>query len=244
MLENGRKVIGLRLDKYLCDMGIGTRSEVKSYIKKGGVCLNDEVVTRPETKVDPGADTVTFDGRDISYSRYEYYMFHKPAGCVTATEDNTCKTVMDYLTGIGRAGFFPVGRLDKDTEGLLLITNDGEFSHRLMSPKKHIEKKYYAVVTGTMPEDSAEKFAEGIDIGDDKRTLPARLEILSGEAGKTSIYLTITEGRYHQVKRMIQAVGCRVVYLKRISIGSLELDEALKPGEYRRLTQEELGTFV
>lgn len=233
----------MRLDKYLCDMGCGSRSEVKLYIKKGNVCLNGEVVSRPETRVNPEADTVTFDGRKITYSRYEYYMFHKPAGCVTSTEDNTCKTVMDYMTGICRTGLFPVGRLDKDTEGLLLITNDGDFSHRLMSPKKHVPKKYYAVVDGMIPKDAADKFAEGIDIGDGRITLPAVLEVLSCKEGKTSIYITITEGRYHQVKRMVKAIGCEVVYLKRMSVGNLELDESLKPGEYRMLTEDELKSI-
>ena len=227
----------MRLDKYLCDMGCGTRSEVKSRIKNGLVSLNGEIVTKPETRVNPDTDKVTYEGDNISYSQYEYYMLNKPAGCVTATVDNTCRTVMDYMTGIGRAGFFPVGRLDKDTEGLLIITNDGEFAHRMMSPKKHVPKKYYAVVEGRIPEDAAERFAEGIDIGDDKLTLPAKLELISCEAGISRIYLTITEGRYHQVKRMLKAVGCEVVYLKRMSIGDLTLDESLEPGQYRRIDE-------
>ena len=231
----------MRLDKYLCDMGCGSRSEVKSRIKIGEVSLNGETVTRPETKVDPKVDKVTYNGEDISYAKYEYYMFHKPAGCVTATEDNTSKTVMDYMKDIKRTGFFPVGRLDKDTEGLLIITNDGGFAHGMMSPKKHVPKKYYARVKGRMTEDMADMFVQGLDIGDERKTLPAKLEIITCGVEKSEIYLTITEGRYHQVKRMVKAVGCEVVYLKRISIGGLVLDDRLLPGEYRRLSDEEVN---
>jgi 16S rRNA pseudouridine516 synthase len=169
----------------------------------------------------------------------EYYLFYKPAGCVTATEDHMHKTVMDYLTDTVRSDLFPVGRLDIDTEGLLLITNDGALAHDLLSPAKHVEKTYYAVIDGVVTEKDVNSFENGVDIGEEKLTKPGKLRILKSEP-ESEIELTITEGRFHQVKRMFETVGKKVLYLKRISMGPLQLTDDLKPGEYRPLTEEEI----
>lgn len=229
----------MRLDKYLAEMGAGTRSEVKKLVHAGRVTINGAVAEKPEQKVDPETDTVCLDGEALLYAAYEYYLFHKPAGCVSATEDKIHKTVMDYLTDTLRDDLFPVGRLDIDTEGLLLITNDGALAHELLSPAHHVKKTYYARVAGRVTEEDARLFQQGVDIGEEKLTKPAELVILtSGE--ESEIELTITEGKFHQVKRMFQAVGKEVVYLKRLSMGPLTLPETLLPGEYRALTQEEL----
>lgn len=242
----------MRLDRYLAEMGCGTRTQVKKEISRGNVNINGKAALRPEEKVDPDTDRVTFQGTEISYIRYEYYMLNKPAGVVSATEDSRDGTVVGLIGERQRKDLFPVGRLDKDTEGLLLITNDGDLAHRLLSPKKHVDKVYFARVAGEVTEGDKEAFARGVDIGDEKLTLPAELEILqvekeAAEKGAASegmffseIRLTIREGRFHQVKRMFQAVGKEVVYLKRIRMGSLVLDEDLKPGEYRKLTEEEI----
>lgn len=229
----------MRLDKYLAEMGAGTRSEVKKLVRAGRVTINGAVAEKPEQKVDPETDTVCLDGEALLYVAYEYYLFHKPAGCVSATEDKIHKTVMDYLTDTLRDDLFPVGRLDIDTEGLLLITNDGALAHELLSPAHHVKKTYYARVASRVTEEDARLFQQGVDIGEEKLTKPAELVILtSGE--ESEIELTITEGKFHQVKRMFQAVGKEVVYLKRLSMGPLTLPETLLPGEYRALTQEEL----
>lgn len=220
-------------------MGIGTRSEVKKAIQKKAVTVNQEVILRPEYKVDPKEDEVCYKGQRLAYEPYVYYLFHKPKGCVSATKDNVYPTVLSYIDNPAGYELFPVGRLDVDTEGLLLITNDGALAHELLSPKKHVAKTYFAEVEGWVTEEDVEMFAHGLDIGDEKKTLPAKLEIES--QGRISrIRLTITEGRYHQVKRMFQAVGKKVLYLKRISMGGLELEEGLQPGTYRRLTDEEI----
>ena len=229
----------MRLDKYLAEMGAGTRSEVKKLVRAGRVTINGAVAEKPEQKVDPETDTVCLDGEALLYVAYEYYLFHKPADCVSATEDKIHKTVMDYLTDTLRDDLFPVGRLDIDTEGLLLITNDGALAHEQLSPAHHVKKTYYARVAGRVTEEDARLFQQGVDIGEEKLTKPAELVILtSGE--ESEVELTITEGKFHQVKRMFQAVGKEVVYLKRLSMGPLTLPETLLPGEYRALTQEEL----
>lgn len=229
----------MRLDKYLSNGGGGTRTEVKQYIKKGRVTVNGICVREPESKVDIDADTVCLDSKAFACETLCYYMLHKPAGYVSATEDRKEQTVMELLSNSCKKGCFPVGRLDKDTEGLLLITNDGILAHNLLSPKKHVDKVYYAVVQGEVTEEDAKLFEKGVDIGDEKPTLPARLVILeSGEQSR--VRLTIREGRFHQVKRMFAAAGKQVVYLKRLSMGSLQLDETLERGAYRPLTQEEI----
>jgi len=232
-------VIMIRLDKYLADMGIGTRTEVKKLIHQGKVKVDDCIVKLPEQKIDTATQKVFCEGQELSYKEYEYYMLNKPAGYVSATIDAKDKTVLELITDKKRKDLFPVGRLDKDTEGLLLITNDGDLAHRLLAPKKHVDKLYYAKVEGVVTEEDIKAFAEGVDIGEDKVTRPAVLEILKSDE-VSEIHLTIQEGKFHQVKRMFEAVGKKVIYLKRISMGTLYLDENLKLGEYRALTEEEL----
>ncbi len=232
-------VIMIRLDKYLADMGLGTRTEVKKLIRQGKVKIGDIVVKSPEQKVDTNSQKVFYDGREVGYTEYEYYMLNKPSGYVSATTDAKDRTVLDLITDKQRKDLFPVGRLDKDTEGLLLITNDGDLAHRLLAPKKHVDKLYYAKIEGFVTGEDVSVFAQGVNIGDDEVTRPAKLEILkSGEISE--IHLTIHEGKFHQVKRMFEAVDKKVLYLKRISMGTLRLDENLKLGEYRPLTEEEL----
>ena len=231
----------MRLDKYLAEMGIGTRQEVKKQIRQGKVTVNGTVVKAADMKIDENGDEVAVGGRMISYVSYEYYMLNKPAGVISATEDRKDTTVIDLIRDKKRKDLFPVGRLDKDTEGLLLITNDGDLAHRLLAPKKHVDKVYYAKIDGTVTEEDVKMFAEGIDIGTDEEELtrPAKLEIIkSGE--ESEIRLTIHEGKFHQVKRMFLSVGKEVTYLKRERMGTLCLDENLKPGEYRLLTEEEI----
>ena len=230
----------MRLDKYLCETGFGTRSQVKDLLKKGQVMVNGEVVKKPELKINETTDQILCQGKKASYQKNIYLMLHKPAGVVSATEDNREKTVLDLVRPEDRKnGLFPVGRLDKDTEGLLLLTDDGELAHRLLSPKKHVDKTYYAKIDGQVTEEHVKQFREGLDIGDEKKTLPAVLTILlSGPVSE--IEVTIHEGRFHQIKRMFEAVGCKVTYLKRLSMGSLVLDETLPPGESRPLTEAEL----
>lgn len=232
----------VRLDKFLADAGAGTRSEVKKFIQKGQVQINGEVVKKPEQKVDGERDLVLLNGECVgSLPEFEYYLLHKPAGCVSATEDGQNQTVMEYVPS-KRKGLFPVGRLDKDTEGLLLITNDGALAHELLSPKKHVDKTYFARVEGIVCEEDVAAMRKGVDIGEDKLTLPAELVIqkIDEEEGISEILLTIREGKFHQVKRMMEAVGKHVIYLKRLSMCSLTLPESLKKGECRPLTQEEL----
>lgn len=229
----------IRLDKYLADMGIGTRSELKKMIRSGRVSIDGIPAKKPEEKVNPDTQEVSVDGKLVSYSTFEYFMLHKPAGVVSATKDPKEKTVLDLITGTRRKDLFPVGRLDKDTEGLLLITNDGDLAHRLLTPGKHVDKTYYAKIEGRVTEEDVTRFQEGLDIGDETLTMPARLEIIHTDA-VSEIKVTIQEGRYHQVKRMFEAVDKKVVYLKRLTMGSLSLDETLEKGKFRPLTEEEL----
>ena len=231
----------MRLDKFLSEMGVGTRSEVKAYLKKGQVTLNGEIVKKPEVKIDENNDKVCYLGQVLSYEAVQYFLLNKPAGCVTATRDHLSDTVMSFLPENRRDDLFPVGRLDKDTEGLLLITNDGQLAHELLSPRKHVDKTYFAVIDGEVREEHKQLFLDGLDIGDEDLTLPAKLSIL--KSGETSeIELTIHEGRFHQVKRMFEAIGTKVTYLKRISMGPLTLGD-LQPGEVRVLTDEELDAL-
>lgn len=240
----------VRLDKFLADAGAGTRSEVKKYIQKGKVQVNGVPVKKPEIKVSE-EDEIILDGNRISKaSEFVYYLLHKPAGYVSATEDKRDKTVME-LVASDRKDLFPVGRLDKDTEGLLLITDDGALAHELLSPKKHVDKTYYAVTDGCMTKEDVQRFADGLEIGEKNPTMPAKLKILSTRkveeteleqypsGWSSEIQLTIKEGKFHQVKRMTEAVGKKVVYLKRISMGVLTLPDDLKKGECRQLTAEE-----
>ncbi len=233
----------MRLDKYLSQMSVGTRSEVKKLIKSGRVFVNDIPVKKPEQKVNT-EDIVTVDGEQVEYARYEYYMLNKPAGYVSATSDREYPTVVSLIKDSKRDDLFPVGRLDKDTEGLLLITNDGELAHNLLSPKKHVWKTYLVKAEGKVTEEDAKVLEEGVDIGEEKLTLPAKVSEVKYESQWDKEYtwlnLAIREGKFHQVKRMLAAVGKPVVYLKRLSMGGLELDGDLELGAYRRLTQEEV----
>jgi 16S rRNA pseudouridine516 synthase len=230
----------MRLDKFLCDMQLGTRSQVKDIIKKGNITVNGEIVKTADFKINENADDILYMGKSVKYQRYFYYMLHKPAGVVTATYDKNDKTVMDLLVGADGKDLSPVGRLDKDTEGLLLITNDGELNHNLLSPKKHVAKTYYVECDGAIDEGKVEILEKGVDIGDSKPTLPAKVVILESADNCYKMELTITEGRFHQVKRMVAAVGGEVTYLKRISFGTLTLDENLEKGKYRTLTPQEI----
>lgn len=232
--------IPVRLDKYLADMKIGTRSEVKAYIRKGRVEVDGEVIKASDTKIDSTDSIVSFDKQRIEYEAYEYFMLNKPAGVVSATTDNLSKTVIDLITGPKKNDIFPVGRLDKDTEGLLLITNDGELAHKLLSPKRHVGKVYFVRVRGKITDHEIEIFQQGINLNKDFTTLPAELTILESAEISTA-EVTVFEGKFHQVKRMFEAVDMEVVYLKRLRMGELSLDEALAPGEYRKLTKEELA---
>lgn len=229
----------MRLDKFLCGTGFGTRSEVKALLKKGQVSVNGEIVKKPEQKINEQKDEVVCGGKRAVYAAWEYVMLHKPAGVLSATEDRHQKTVLDLLDSTARQDLFPVGRLDKDTEGLLLLTNDGELAHQLLSPKKHVDKTYYAKIAGTVTEEHVQQFKNGLDIGEKKPTLPAELKILKSGAD-SEILVTIQEGKFHQIKRMFQAVGCQVTYLKRLSMGPLKLDQKLKSGESRHLTEKEI----
>ena len=241
----------LRLDKFLADMGKGTRSALKEAVRKGRVLVNGEVIKKADIKVRIPGDTVTLDGEEVAYAVMEYYMLNKPQGVVSATEDKKYPTVLDLIADKKRKDLFPVGRLDLDTEGLLLLTNDGELAHRLLSPKKHVDKTYYAVTDGCMTKEDVQRFADGLEIGEKNPTMPAKLEILSTRkveeteleqypsGWSSEIQLTIKEGKFHQVKRMTEAVGKKVVYLKRISMGVLTLSDDLKKGECRQLTAEE-----
>ena len=232
----------IRLDKYLCDMNIGTRSNVKQLIKKGNVTVNDTIIKNNDFKVSE-TDKICVNGRSITYQKYFYYMLNKPAGYVSATVDPKETTVMTLLKEYNRPDLFPVGRLDKDTEGLLLLSNDGMFAHDLLSPKKHISKKYFVILKESIHDEQIVRIESGVDIGEKNITLPAIIEKLD----ETSLNISIMEGKFHQIKRMFEAVSNKVIYLKRISMGKIMLDERLSPGEFRPLTEEEitiLKTYV
>ncbi len=230
----------IRIDKALVQLQIATRSECKKMAKQGRICLNGQPIRDTGVKLDWEKDLLTVDNQVVEFFPYEYFMLHKPAGCVTATTDAREKTVMDYLPERRHRDLSPVGRLDKDTEGLLLITDDGELNHALLAPGRHVEKTYFARVSGVVTEDIVARFRQGLDIGEKKPTAEAKLVICS--AGEVSeVEITITEGKFHQIKRMFAAVGLTVLYLKRLRMGSLVLDDALAPGECRRLTAEEIA---
>ena len=225
----------IRLDKFLADAGIGTRSEVKQMIRKKSVTVNGTPATGPDQKINETSDIVCVSGKAVSLRGFVYYLLHKPAGYVSATKDNPFPTVMELVPG--GDDLFPVGRLDKDTEGLLLITNDGELAHRLLSPRRHVDKTYLAILDKPAEDSDIEKFEAGVDIGDDDLTLPAKLQILPDNQA----LLTIHEGRFHQVKRMFHAVGKEVVYLKRLSMGPITLPEDLEKGTYLELQAHEVN---
>ncbi|WP_017756169.1 pseudouridine synthase [Calidifontibacillus oryziterrae] len=230
----------MRIDKFLANSGFGSRKEVKKLLKTGAVKINDEVVKDSQTQLTPEVDGVTVHGEIVEYKEYIYLMMNKPSGVISATEDNHETTVIDLLElDDQRFEPFPVGRLDKDTVGLLILTNDGKLAHRLLSPKKHVPKTYYAKIEGVVTEDDIERFRSGVTLEDGYITKPAELVILSS-GNESEIELTITEGKFHQVKRMFIAVGKKVSFLMRIKMGPLLLDQTLKQGEYRDLTNEEI----
>ena len=238
----------LRLDKFLTEMQKGTRSQVKELIRKGRVTVDGQTCREAEKKIDPEQMEIGLDGTVISYAKVEYYMMNKPQGVISATEDSRHRTVIDLLDGIARRkDLFPVGRLDIDTEGLLLITNDGELAHELLSPKKHVDKVYFARVMGKLREDISSLFQAGMELSDGTLLRPAELLIkrswVQEETHVCEAELTIHEGKFHQVKRMFEDAGGEVVYLKRLSMGPLYLDDTLKPGESRPLTDEEINAL-
>ncbi len=229
----------MRLDKYLSNMGIGTRKQVKNLIDKSRVRVNDDLAKKSNIKIDINKDKVYFDDKLIIYEEFLYYMLNKPSGLVSATRDSSYTTVIDLIDEDYGKNLFPVGRLDIDTEGLLLISNDGQLAHKLLSPKNKVDKTYYAKINGLVTEEDKLAFKQGLDIGDGYITMPAMLNILAADK-ISEIELTIHEGKFHQVKRMFQAVGKEVIYLKRISMASLKLDPSLGLGQYRRLTDKEV----
>ena len=249
----------LRLDKYLADIGIGTRSEVKKLLKAGLVLVNDKKIKDPSFKVNPESDQVVYNGEKMTYQEFHYYMLNKPAGCVSATKDGLSPTVIEFLKGEPTRDLFPVGRLDKDTEGLLLITNDGMLAHNLLSPKKHVDKTYVAYVDKALCDEQITLFKTGLDIGDETPTLPAEIYEASDQEitenlekasidkenfSYSAVYeVVLKEGRYHQVKRMFEHFGSKVVYLKRLSMGTLHLDSQLLPSHYRPLTPKEIQSL-
>lgn len=229
----------MRIDKLLANMGYGTRKDVKKLLKAGVVTVDGQIVKDGATHVKPEEQTIFVHHEQVIYKPYIYLMLNKPKGVISATEDDVYQTVIDLLDEeYQKYEPFPVGRLDKDTTGFLLITNDGQFNHELMSPKKHVPKTYYAKVKGIVTEEDVAKFQEGVTLDDGYVTKPAQLVILKSD-DISEIELTITEGKFHQVKRMFQAVGKKVIELKRIQIGGLPLDESLKEGEYRELIEDD-----
>ncbi len=240
----------MRLDKYLCDAGIGTRSSVKEMIKKGQVRLNGEICKKPDEKIEESTAVIDCNGQNIIREEHTYIMFYKPQGIVSATEDRREETVLDFLRKKWEEresrpfpkGLFPAGRLDKDTEGLLLLTNDGMLAHRLLSPGKHVPKQYLAVLSHDLTQEQIAILEQGADIGEAQPAKPAVFSWQDRE--KAEALLTVTEGKFHQVKRMFASVGCQVLSLKRLSMGSLVLDKTLAPGQYRPLLREELESLL
>lgn len=223
-------------------MGIGTRKQIKEYVKNGRCQVNGLVVSKADIHVDENSDEISFDGNILGYSKYHYFMLYKPQGVVSATTDGRNTTVLDLLSDENVKGLSPAGRLDIDTEGLLLLTDDGNLIHRLLSPKKHVDKVYEVHLAKELSQNDIDKLQKGVDIGDIDYTLPARVEIKEKDVeGRPVVHLIIHEGRFHQVKRMMEAVGNDVLFLKRLSMGPLVLDESLEPGQYRPLTEEELS---
>lgn len=229
----------IRLDKILSHLGYGSRKEVKEIIRKGYVTVNGEVISKDDTKIDEENDEVLVFDDKIEYDKFIYLMLNKPSGYVSATFDNKLPTVLDLIEGYEKRGLFPVGRLDIDTYGLLLITNDGMLAHKMLSPKYHVDKKYYLEFDGDFKEENYKKFEDGIILDDGYKCMSAKFELVDKNKG----YITIKEGKFHQVKRMMEALNMTVTFLKRVSFGALKLDDNLKYGEYRKLTEEEIKSL-
>ncbi|WAA11765.1 pseudouridine synthase [Fervidibacillus halotolerans] len=231
----------MRIDKLLSNCGFGSRKEVKSILKSGIVSVNGQIISDGKVHVDPTIDDIRVGSEKVEYKKFVYIMMNKPPGVISATEDDWERTVVDLLSfEYTKYNPFPVGRLDKNTVGLLLLTNDGQLAHRLLSPKKHVEKTYFAIIDGPVTEKDRIQFAKGVCLDDGYVTKPAKLTINKSELDRSEIELTITEGKFHQVKRMFEAVHKKVIFLKRLSMGSLYLDEDLPEGSYRELTAEEI----
>lgn len=230
----------VRVDKILSELGFGSRQEIKKYVKAGKVRINDNIVKKPEEKLNSEKDKLYFEGIEVEVEEFETFILYKPAGYVCATKDNLHKTVMELIDS-KRKNIVPVGRLDLDTEGILILTNDGALNHRLVSPASHVDKVYYAKFDGALASDAIERIAKGLDIGDGEVSKPAKLEILSDD----EVLLTIHEGKFHQVKRMVKALGGEVTYLKRVAFGGLILaDLKLKKGESRKISKEEVEKLI
>ncbi|MBF8983922.1 rRNA pseudouridine synthase [Lutibacter sp. B2] len=230
-----------RVDKILSNMGYGTRREIKQILKQGRIKVDGDVVKEGKLHINPKEAKIEVDGEWVEYKEIIYIMMNKPQGIISASFDKRVKTVVDLLSENYKIfDPFPVGRLDKDTEGLLLLTNDGKLAHELLAPKKHVPKTYYAHIEGTVTEDDIVKFEEGVVLEDGYKTLPGKLKIIKSDSN-SEIELIIHEGKFHQVKRMFEAVGKKVTYLKRLAMGDLALDESLRLGEYRELIEEELN---
>lgn len=230
----------MRVDKLLSNVGVASRAELKKYCKQGLISVNGKVINNPGVQVDSESDDIRFNGEKIVYREFVYIMLNKPDGYISATFDKYDPIVLDLIDQSYLVFEpFPVGRLDKDTEGLLVLTNDGQLAHRVLSPKKHVPKTYYAKIQGKVTEEDILAFEKGVILDDGYETMPSQLKILKSD-DMSEIELTIHEGKFHQVKRMFESVGKEVVYLKRLSMGKLKLDESLKLGEYRELTEEEV----
>ena len=226
----------VRVDKILSELGFGSRQEIKKYVKAGKIRINDNIVKKPEEKLNSEVDKLFFEGKEVEVEEFETFILYKPAGYVCATKDNVHKTVMELIDS-KRKNIVPVGRLDLDTEGILILTNDGDLNHRLVSPSSHVDKTYYAVFEGKLDENAVEMTKKGLDIGEGEVSKPAKLEIISD----SEILLTIHEGKFHQVKRMVKALGGEVTYLKRVAFGGLRLDDLkLNKGESRKITEIEM----
>ncbi|MGN0383962.1 MAG: pseudouridine synthase [Eubacterium sp.] len=230
----------IRLDKYISDNGYGSRSLIKELIKKGCVLVDDNIVTNAGYLIDPVSSVIQVNGNKIEYSEHEYFMLNKPAGVVSAVTDKRDITVISLIKDAKHKKLAPVGRLDKDTEGLLLITDDGVLAHRLISPKKHIAKTYLVHINGKVDDKHIKLFKEGFKVDNSLDAMPSEMEIVTAKDDFSEVMLTIYEGKFHQIKRMFASIGYKVIYLKRISMGKLKLDERLRPGEYRKLTEEEI----
>lgn len=231
----------IRIDKFLSNSGYGTRNEVKTLISRGKVSINGNIIKDPGFKIDEASSKLEINGNSVSYNKYIYIMLNKPGDVVSAVTDKKHKTVVDLIEEYKSRGIFPVGRLDKDTTGLLILTNNGAFTHNTLSPKKHIDKTYYLECSGILDNNAVEKMKAGIIIDTNYKCKPALLNILEYRDNTTYAEITISEGKFHQVKKMIACVGGRVTKLKRIKFGKIKLDEALKEGEYRLLNQEEMN---
>lgn len=233
-----------RIDKVLSNLGYGTRKEIKKHMKEGLVKVNEDIVKDPSTKIDPENDLVLFKESEVNYRKYIYLMLNKPSGYISATEDYLHDTVLELIEEEDLVfNIFPVGRLDKDTEGLLMLTNDGQLAHKVLAPKNRVPKTYYARVSGIVDDNDVEEFKEGVILDDGYKTLPSELKVINS-GSISEIELTIYEGKFHQVKRMFESVGKTVIYLKRLSMGNLKLDKNLELGEYREITEEELKNMI